>query len=186
MSDQDPPDGGGGTGSNLRASSAAGVRHRKNKKAGKTSTSADASSDPSRETNSTLVASTATTENISNADVAPQGTPMDIVYVPSNRIILAVPKWLAFGLLFILAVVFIIGGGVIGDYVWKHYMRTDSLYSDEAVVSASIGQEAVNLFKQFDRESDGKLSLSEYEALFHTLSGSGFNVSFNFVFSNKS
>ena len=165
----DPPDQGGG------------VRNRKQKQQQKTADSTSQSSTTNQETNQPTASQPNVSSTNTNGNQPPvQFLPEDVMYVPANRIIFAVPKWLLVILTLIMGVFFIAGGGYIGDVVWKKYMMdSNGMYGESSIfdtVEASIGEEAVHLFKTYDRNSDSKLSLQEYEALFHALAGSGFNV----------
>ncbi|OWF41177.1 Selenoprotein N [Mizuhopecten yessoensis] len=103
----------------------------------------------------------------------------EIIYVPSNRIVLAVPKWMLILVTIICGIIFVGLGGYMGDVIWKKYYGLNNGYGENAItaVKVSIGEEATELFLQFDLDKDGKLSIEEYEALYHRLAGSGFNVS---------
>lgn len=114
-----------------------------------------------------------------NPPVTPGVQYQEVVYVPPNRIVLAIPKWMFIVVTIVMGVLFVGFGGYMGDVLWKKYFMVNRGLGDSAIVAvkASIGEEATDLFITFDRDSDGKLSLEEYEALFHRLAGSGFNVS---------
>jgi hypothetical protein len=109
---------------------------------------------------------------------APQHVPYpqpDILYIPANRIIFAIPKWICYPVLAILAIGFIALGGYIGDRVWKYYYGIIP-WDPESGLKSVIGEAGVDFFRQYDRDMDGKLSLEEYEAMYYRLIGDGVNV----------
>lgn len=109
---------------------------------------------------------------------APQHVPYqqpDVLYIPANRVIFAIPKWICYPVLVILAIGFIALGGYIGDRVWKHYYGIIP-WDPESGLKNVIGDAGVEFFRQYDRDMDGKLSLEEYEAMYYKLIGDGVNV----------
>lgn len=100
----------------------------------------------------------------------------DVIYIPANRVIFAIPKWICYPVLAILAIGFVCLGGYIGDKVWKIYYGITP-WDPESGLKNVIGEAGVDFFRQYDRDMDGKLSLEEYEAMYYRLIGDGVNVS---------
>lgn len=100
----------------------------------------------------------------------------DVIYIPANRVIFAIPKWICYPVLAILAISFVCLGGYIGDKVWKIYYGITP-WDPESGLKNVIGEAGVDFFRQYDRDMDGKLSLEEYEAMYYRLIGDGVNVS---------
>lgn len=99
----------------------------------------------------------------------------DVIYIPANRIIFAIPKWICYPVLVILAICFIALGGYVGDRVWKYYYGI-APWDPESGLKSVIGEAGVDFFRQYDRDMDGKLSLEEYEAMYYRLLGDGVNI----------
>lgn len=102
----------------------------------------------------------------------------DVIYIPANRVIFAIPKWICYPVLVIMAIGFVILGGFIGDRVWKYYYGIIP-WDSESGLKNVIGDAGVDFFRQYDRDMDGKLSLEEYEAMYYRLIGDGVNITAN-------
>ncbi|CAG2244598.1 SEPN1 [Mytilus edulis] len=161
-----PPDK-GGTGENE-------VRRRKTRSQSKTETNDGQSQLDSEESNAngtnqevvdqTTESPPATSEAIEQQTQQQQWQPQpyyqEVLVVPPNRIIFAIPKWVVY-----------IGTAVIGILLLPlvGQMLPNMTFS-------AVGDEGWEFFKKYDRDGDLKLSLDEYETLYHTLIASGINV----------
>lgn len=106
----------------------------------------------------------------------PQPVYQEVLVVPPNRIIFAIPKWVVYTLTVVFGILFIALGGYIGDVVYKKYFYAVPTFPN--MTFSAVGDEGFEFFKKFDRDEDLKLSLDEYETIYHTLLASGINVSF--------
>lgn len=130
------------------------------------------------EENGQEVASAEQTQAPQQQQPMPQQMPYpqpDVIYIPANRVIFAIPKWICYPVLVIMAIGFVILGGFIGDRVWKYYYGIIP-WDSESGLKNVIGDAGVDFFRQYDRDMDGKLSLEEYEAMYYRLIGDGVNV----------
>lgn len=98
----------------------------------------------------------------------------DVIVVPPNRVIFAVPKWLLFTVTAIIGILFVAAGGFIGDKVYKTFFLPGQMIPN--MTFSAVGTEGWEFFKKYDRDEDYKLSLDEFEAIYHTLVASGINV----------
>ena len=98
----------------------------------------------------------------------------DVLIVPPNRIIFAIPKWIVFIVTAVIGILFVALGGFVGDKIYKAYFFPGQMKPN--MTFSVVGQEGWEFFQKFDRDGDLKLSLDEYEAIYHTLLASGINV----------
>ena len=98
----------------------------------------------------------------------------DVLVVPPNRIIFAIPKWMVFTATAIIGIIFVIAGGFLGDKIDKAYWSGQMIPN---ITFSAVGKDGWEFFKKYDRDGDYKLSLDEYEAIYHTLVANGINVS---------
>ena len=103
----------------------------------------------------------------------PQPIYQDVQVVPPNRIIFAVPKWMVFTAAAIIGILFVIAGGFLGDKIDKAYWSGQMIPN---ITFSAVGKDGWEFFKKYDRDGDLKLSLDEYEAIYHTLVANGINV----------
>jgi hypothetical protein len=99
----------------------------------------------------------------------------DVLVVPPNRIIFAIPKWMVFTATAIIGIIFVIAGGFLGDKIYKAYFLPGQMIPN--MTFSAVGKDGWEFFKKYDRDGDYRLSLDEYEAIYHTLVANGINVS---------
>lgn len=117
----------------------------------------------------------AATQGFPQQPLQPQTTYQDVLVVPPNRIIFAVPKWMVFTAIAIIGIIFVSLGGFFGDKIYKAYFLPGQMMPN--MTFSSVGKDGWEFFKKYDRDGDYKLSLDEYEAIYHTLVANGINVS---------
>ncbi|VDI31112.1 selenoprotein N [Mytilus galloprovincialis] len=174
-----PPDK-GGTGENE-------VRRRKTRSQSKTETNNEGQSQLDTEerngTNQEVVDQTtesppATSEPIEQQTHQQQWQPQpyyqEVLVVPPNRIIFAIPKWVVYIGTAVIGILFVALGGFVGDKIYKTYFLPGQMLPN--MTFSAVGDEGWEFFKKYDRDGDLKLSLDEYETLYHTLIASGINV----------
>jgi len=105
----------------------------------------------------------------------PQPIYQDVQVVPPNRIIFTVPDWMVFTAAAIIGIIFVIAGGFLGDKIYKAYFLPGQMIPN--MTFSAVGKDGWEFFKKYDRDGDYKLSLDEYEAIYHTLVANGINVS---------
>jgi hypothetical protein len=105
----------------------------------------------------------------------PQPIYQDVQVVPPNRIVFAVPDWIVFTAAAIIGIIFVIAGGFLGDKIYKAYFLPGQMIPN--MTFSAVGKDGWEFFKKYDRDGDYRLSLDEYEAIYHTLVANGINVS---------
>jgi hypothetical protein len=83
-------------------------------------------------------------------------------------------------LLVVICFFFVIAGGFFGDKIYKAYFLPGQMIPN--MTFSAVGKDGWEFFKKYDRDGDLKLSLDEYEAIYHTLVANGINVSLNKLF----
>lgn len=173
-----PPDK-GGTGENE-------VRRRKTRSQSKTETNNGQSQLDSEETNGTNqevddqttesppATSEPTEQQTQQQQWQPQPFYQEVLVVPPNRIIFAIPKWVVYTGTAIIGIIFVALGGFVGDKIYKTYFFPGQMLPN--MTFSAVGDEGWKFFQKYDRDGDLKLSLDEYETLYHTLIASGINV----------
>lgn len=104
----------------------------------------------------------------------PQPFYQEVLVVPPNRIIFAIPKWVVYTGTAIIGIIFVALGGFVGDKIYKTYFFPGQMLPN--MTFSAVGDEGWKFFQKYDRDGDLQLSLDEYETLYHTLIASGINV----------
>ena len=110
----------------------------------------------------------------------PPPDPPEVLYIPADRVIFAIPRWICWTVFGVFSIAFIAFGGYVGDRVYRRLYNVPIFNPNEGLESV-IGEEGVSFFKQFDRDGDKHLSLDEFEAMYYRFLGEGLNVSFYFL-----
>jgi hypothetical protein len=63
----------------------------------------------------------------------------------------------------------------LGDKIYKAYFLPGQMIPN--MTFSAVGKDGWEFFKKYDRDGDYRLSLDEYEAIYHTLVANGINVS---------
>jgi hypothetical protein len=71
----------------------------------------------------------------------------------------------------IIGIIFVIAGGFFGDKIYKVYFLPGQMIPN--MTFSAVGKDGWEFFKKYDRDGDLKLSLDEYEAIYHTLVANG-------------